>query len=185
MLKTITPIDNSILVERNYSSDNEIETTLKNAKTALRLWKNTPLKIRKEAVSNFVEYFLSNNEIVEMLCKQIGRPITQCPGEMRGFEERAKYMIENCDRALLPLISKKNNEFDNYIEKEPLGTIFVIAPWNYPLNTSVNSIVPSLLAGNTVILKHSSQTPLCAEQLFEAFRKSTLPNNKFHPRIFI
>ena len=179
MLKTITPIDNSILVERNYSSNNEIETTLENAKTALRLWKNTPLKIRKEAVSNFVEYFLSNNEIVEMLCKQIGRPITQCPGEMRGFEERAKYMIENCDRALLPLISKKNNEFDNYIEKEPLGTIFVIAPWNYPLNTSVNSIVPSLLAGNTVILKHSSQTPLCAEQLFEAAEKSALPDNVF------
>ena len=70
MLKTITPIDNSILVE-GYSSNNEIETTLENAKTALRLWKNTPLKIRKEAVSNFVEYFLSNNEIVEMLCKQI------------------------------------------------------------------------------------------------------------------
>ena len=62
MLKTITPIDNSILVERNYSSNNEIETTLENAKTALRLWKNTPLKIRKEAVSNFVEYFLHNSK---------------------------------------------------------------------------------------------------------------------------
>merc|ERR1711991_1046813 len=68
-------------------------------------------------------------------------------------------MIDNADRALSRVVSVKNDEFDNYIKKEPLGTIFVIAPWNYPFNTSVNSIVPSLLAGNAVILKHSSQTP--------------------------
>ena len=93
MLKTITPIDNSILVERNYSSNNEIETTLENAKTALRLWKNTPLKIRKEAVSNFVEYFLSNNEIVEMLCKQIGRPILPLLGSIKGGSSLIKSLF--------------------------------------------------------------------------------------------
>ena len=77
------------------------------------------------------------------------------------------------------VVSRKDYEFDNYIKKEPLGTIFVIAPWNYPFNTSVNSIVPSLLSGNTVILKHSSQTPLCAEQLFDAATKASLPKNIF------
>ena len=77
------------------------------------------------------------------------------------------------------MVSRKDSEFDNYIKKEPLGTIFVIAPWNYPFNTSVNSIVPSLLSGNTVILKHSSQTPLCAEQLFDAATKASLPKNIF------
>ena len=120
-----------------------------------------------------------DEEIIENLCKQIGRLIIQCPGEMRGFEERANYMIDNADRALEDLVSRKDSEFDNYIKKEPLGTIFVIAPWNYPFNTSVNSIVPSLLSGNTVILKHSSQTPLCAEQLFDAATKASLPKNIF------
>ena len=81
---------------------------------------------------------------------------------MRGFKERALYMIEKSDKSLQNVISKKDSEFDNFISKEPLGIIFIIAPWNYPYNTSVNSIVPSLLAGNCVILKHSSQTPLCA-----------------------
>ena len=89
----------------------------------------------------------------------MGRPISQCGGEMNGFEERARYMIENSNIALENVISKKNNEFNNFITKEPLGTIFIIAPWNYPYNTSVNYIIPSLLSGNTVILKHSSQTP--------------------------
>ena len=180
MLKTITPIDNSILVERKYATDAEIDTALQNAYEARTKWKETSLGERKEVVRNFVKSFLSNNtEIVENLCKQIGRPISQCPGELRGFEERANYMINNADRALEDVVSRKDSEFDNYIKKEPLGTIFVIAPWNYPFNTSVNSIVPSLLSGNTVILKHSSQTPLCAEQLFDAAIKASLPKNIF------
>ena len=180
MLKTVTPIDNSILVERKYATDAEIDIALQSAYEARKKWKATPLSERKEVVRNFVKCFLSNNtEIVENLCKQIGRPISQCPGEMRGFEERANYMIDNSDRALEDVVSRKDNEFDNYIKKEPLGTIFVIAPWNYPFNTSVNSIVPSLLSGNSVILKHSSQTPLCAEQLFDAATKASIPKNIF------
>jgi len=180
MLKTVTPIDNSILVERKYSTHAEIDTALQNSYEARKKWKETSLSERKEVVRNFVKCFLSNNtEIVENLCKQIGRPISQCPGEMRGFEERANYMIDNADRALEDVVSRKDNEFDNYIKKEPLGTIFVIAPWNYPFNTSVNSIVPSLLSGNTVILKHSSQTPLCAEQLFDAATKASMPKHIF------
>ena len=180
MLKTVTPIDNSILVERKYATEAEIDKAIQNAYEARKKWKETSLSERKEIVRNFVKCFLVNNtEIVENLCKQIGRPISQCPGEMRGFEERANYMIENSDRALEDVVSRKDNEFDNYIKKEPLGTIFVIAPWNYPFNTSVNSIVPSLLSGNSVILKHSSQTPLCAEQLFDAATKASIPKNIF------
>ena len=180
MIKTITPIDNSLLVERKFANENEIEFALENTLNARNAWKDESLDTRIKHLKNFVKFFLSNqNEITQSLCKQIGRPISQCPGEMRGFEERANYMIENAHRALKPIISKVNSEFDNYIKKEPLGTIFIIAPWNYPFNTCVNSIVPSLLAGNTVILKHSSQTPLCAEQLFDAAKKASLPDYVF------
>ncbi|PPR46807.1 MAG: Aldehyde dehydrogenase [Alphaproteobacteria bacterium MarineAlpha5_Bin9] len=180
MLKTISPIDNSVYVERQYASDNEINLSLDNSKKALISWKNKPLEERKKLVSLFVDNFLQNSkEIEEELCKQMGRPISQCNGEMKGFEERARYMIDKSEEALKKIISKKNKEFDNFIMKEPLGTIFVIAPWNYPYNTSVNSIIPSLLAGNCVILKHSSQTPLCAEQLYKAAIKSEIPENVF------
>ncbi len=180
MLKTISPIDNSVYLERPYASSSEIENVLEQSNQSKIVWKNTSLVERKELVSRFVDSFLSNNkEIEEELCRQMGRPISQCSGEMRGFEERAKYMIENADRALQRVISKNDSEFDNYVMKDPLGTIFVIAPWNYPYNTSVNSIVPSLLAGNCVILKHSSQTPLCAEQLLKASEKAGIPKNVF------
>ena len=155
MLKTISPIDGSVYVKREYANTNEIEKTLSNATEIVNEWKNTDLQIRKKLITEFVEAFLDNNkEIEEELCRQMGRPLSQCSGEMRGFEERAKYMIKNSDRALEIVESKKDSEFDNYIRKEALGVIFVIAPWNYPYNTSVNSIVPSLLSGNAVILKH-------------------------------
>ena len=180
MLQTITPIDNSIYVEREYASTDEIENALSFAKKSFQQWRQTPLSERKKIISLFVDNFLKNNdEIEDQLCRQMGRPISQCGGEMRGFEERARYMIEKSDQALESIISKKDNEFDNFISKDPLGTIFIIAPWNYPYNTSVNSVVPSLLAGNCVILKHSSQTPLCAEQLDKASKISGMPKGVF------
>jgi len=180
MLKTISPIDNSIYIERKYSNFIEIENTLNISKKIFSEWKNTPLQQRKKILTDFVDIFLSNNsEIENELCRQMGRPISQCGGELKGFEERARYMIEHSEEALENIISKKNDEFDNFISKDPLGTIFIIAPWNYPYNTSVNSIVPSLLSGNTVILKHSSQTPLCAEQLYKAANLSGLPEGVF------
>ena len=180
MLKTITPIDNTVYVERNYASSQEIENTLNISKKTFLDWQNTPIVERKKILTKFVDSFLENNkEIEEELCRQMGRPIGQCGGEMNGFEERARYMIEKSEEALANVISKKNDEFDNFITKDPLGTIFIIAPWNYPYNTSVNSVVPSLLAGNTVILKHSSQTPLCAEQLYKAAKLSGLPEGVF------
>ena len=180
MLKTITPIDNTIYVERKFATSEEINNALTLSKKALIDWRHNPLEERKKIVSLFVEKFLANDkEVEEELCRQMGRPISQCNGEMKGFKERALYMIEKSNEALQNVVSKKNKEFDNFIAKEPLGTIFVIAPWNYPYNTSVNSIVPSLLAGNCVILKHSSQTPLCAEQLYKAARSSGLPDGVF------
>lgn len=180
MLKTITPIDNSIYVERNYATSSEIEKSLNISKIIAPSWKNKSIQERKNILIKFVNCFLENgNEIEEQLCRQMGRPISQCVGEMNGFEERARYMIDNSEQALKRIISKKNDEFDNFITKDPLGTIFIIAPWNYPYNTSVNSIIPSLLSGNTVILKHSSQTPLCAEQLLRAANLSGIPEGVF------
>ena len=180
MLKTITPIDNSVYVEREYASPQTIENALEKSRNAYEKWKQFSLEERKKIVTKFVENFLKNNkEIEEQLCRQMGRPISQCPGEMRGFKERALYMIEKSDEALQKVISKKDSEFDNYVSKDPLGTVFVIAPWNYPYNTSVNSIVPGLLAGNCVILKHSSQTPLCAEQLNKALVGTGIPDGVF------
>ena len=108
MIKTITPIDNTIYVERNYASSQEIENTLNISKKTLFGWQNTSINERKKILTKFVDSFLENNkEIEEELCRQMGRPIGQCGGEMNGFEERARYMIEKSEEALANVISKK------------------------------------------------------------------------------
>ena len=88
-------------------------------------------------------------------------------------------MLEIAEEKLRVINLPEKQNFKNYIKRIPMGVSLVIAPWNYPYLTSVNSIIPALAAGNTIILKHSAQTPLCAEQLFLS-AKNTLPKNVFN-----
>ena len=110
---------------------------------------------------------------------QMGRPIGQSPGEIRGLEERARYMLAEAPRALADRRSGAKPGFTRFIRHEPLGLVFVMAPWNYPYLTAINSIVPALAAGNVVLLKHSAQTPLCAERFQAGIRLAGLPPGVF------
>tara|TARA_Y100000768_G_scaffold124148_1_gene91940 strand:- start:509 stop:1897 length:1389 start_codon:yes stop_codon:yes gene_type:complete len=178
--KTITPIDNSVYIERPLSSENEINDILDKSKRCSISWKNTFIDDRIIIINKFIDNLLNlNAEVSKEICWQIGRPITQCGNELRGFEERSRHMVEIAKESLQNIPARKNDEFDNYIYKSPLGVIFVMAPWNYPIITATNTIVPALLAGNTLLLKHSSQTPMCAELLSKAFENTGLPEGVF------
>jgi acyl-CoA reductase-like NAD-dependent aldehyde dehydrogenase len=118
--------------------------------------------------------------LAEELTWQIGRPLSQSPGELqRGFHERAIYMCDVAEKTLQDVQVEPKSGFQRFIRREPLGAVFVIAPWNYPWLTSVNAVVPALLAGNSVILKMAAQTPLVAERYLEAFRVAGLPDGVF------
>ena len=178
--KTITPIDNSIYLERPLASENEINEILDNAKSSFIGWKNTSIDERIIVINKFIDNLLAlKEEISKEICWQIGRPISQCGNELRGFEERSRHMVDIAKTSLENIPARKNDEFDNYIYKSPLGVIFVMAPWNYPVITATNTIVPALLSGNTLVLKHSSQTPRCAELINQAFEGTGLPKGVF------
>ncbi|TXH35489.1 MAG: aldehyde dehydrogenase family protein [Rhodospirillaceae bacterium] len=178
--KTITPIDNSIYVERPYNSAAEIQAVLSAAQKAQIAWRNTPLAERAAILSKAVDIFLTKKDKhAEEITRQMGRPISQSPGEMRGFEERARYMIQIGPEALADIEATDKPGFTRFIRREPLGIVFIVAPWNYPYLTSVNGVIPALMAGNAVILKHSAQTPLCAEGFQDAFDKAGLPKGLF------
>ena len=179
MQKTITPIDNTIYVEREYHS-NEIEQTIDNSMKAQKTWAELEVKDRVRLLANFVEDFLSKGDLIsEELTRQVGRPISQTKSELNGFKERADYMLSIAEKKLENIDVSKDGNFKSYIKRRALGLVFVIAPWNYPYLVAVNSIIPAMASGNTVILKHSAQTPLCAEQLYESAKK-TLPKDVFN-----
>src|SRR5690606_14632060 len=115
----------------------------------------------------------------EELCWMMGRPIRYAAGEIRGFVERASHMADIAEQALADIPLPDKPGFTRFIRREPLGVALVIAPWNYPYLTAINAVMPALLAGNAVLLKHSAQTPLCAERMVEAFAEAGLPDGVF------
>ncbi len=176
----ISPVDGSVYAQRHYASVEEINAALARAQLAQPQWHSTALAQRQRLCSAMVDAFLDNSdEIARQICWQMGRPLQYAAGEVRGLAERARYMIEVAPQALRTIELEEQPGFTRYIKREPLGTVLVIAPWNYPYLTAINSIIPALLAGNVVLLKHSAQTPLCAEQLHRAFVAAGLPAGVF------
>ena len=180
MIKTISPVDGSTYVERETATSSHISDVLERAARAQQAWKHTTLVERKRLCSLAVDAFVADQDrICTELTWQMGRPIRYGMGEVNGFVERATHMISIADQALEQVAVDQKEGFTRYIKREPLGVVFVVAPWNYPYLTSVNSIIPALLAGNSVVLKHSAQTPLCAERLADAFQQAGLPEGVF------
>ena len=180
MLKTISPVDGSVYVERPLAKGAEIEAALGLAARAQAVWRAVPMAERQAILGRAVDAFVAQAAgIAEELTWQMGRPLSQTPGEVRGFEERARYMIAAAPKALADVEVDPKQGFRRFIRRDPLGVVAVVAPWNYPYLTSVNSIVPALMVGNAVVLKHSHQTPLCAERYAAAFQAAGLPEGVF------
>jgi hypothetical protein len=178
--KTISPVDGRVYVERPLAADAEVARALERARSAQPGWRKVPLEERARIVSRFIDAFVARKaQISEEISWQMGRPVVQSPGEVRGFEERARYMVAIAQEALADIDGGPKEGFRRFIRREPLGVVLVLAPWNYPYLTSVNAVVPAIMAGNAVILKHSSQTPLCAERYAEAFAAADLPAGVF------
>jgi len=179
--KTVTPVDGSVYVERPLAAEGDIESALARAMAAQRQWKHVPIGKRIATVRRMVEWCVSRaDEIGEELSWQMGRPIAYTPNEIRrGFQERALYMCSIAEEALGDVRVEPKAGFERFIRREPLGIVLVVAPWNYPWLTSVNAVVPALLAGNAVVLKMAQQTPLVAERYAEAFAAAGLPPGVF------
>ena len=179
--RTISPVDGCIYVERTLAGPEELEHTLAQAARAQKAWAQTPLDERLAIVERMVEVMLGAVEAVaEELTWQMGRPIRYSPKEIQGgFAERARYMARIAPTALQDIPAEEMPGFTRFIRREPLGVVLVLAPWNYPYLTSVNTIVPAILAGNAVVLKHSAQTPLVAERYAWAFQEAGLPEGVF------
>jgi acyl-CoA reductase-like NAD-dependent aldehyde dehydrogenase len=174
--RTISPVDGSVYAERPLAGEAELRSALARAAEAQAAWRREPIEARAARLSDFVDAFVARrDEIALELTWQMGRPVRSTPGEVRGFEERARFMIEAAPQALADIDPGQKSGFRRFIRRAPLGVVLVIAPWNYPYLTAVNAVVPALMAGNAVILKHSHQTPLCAERMQAVADRAGLP----------
>jgi acyl-CoA reductase-like NAD-dependent aldehyde dehydrogenase len=176
----ISPIDGREVARRPVASDAQIQATFKAARDAQRAWAQVPLKDRCAFALKFLDAMLAlNQQIVPELAMQMGRPV-RFGGEFRGFEERVRYMVAIAEDSLKPVLpADPKPGFRRMIKRTPLGVVLVIAPWNYPYLTAVNTIVPALIAGNAVVLKHAAQTILVGERFEQAMKAAGAPKGLF------
>jgi acyl-CoA reductase-like NAD-dependent aldehyde dehydrogenase len=178
-IKCISPIDGSIYAERPILSRSEADAAVTRAKIAQRKWNMRPIEERIQLVKAGVAAIgAMNEEIVPEIAWQMGRPI-RYGGELGGFNERASYMADIAIDALAPIEIENSNNFKRVIKRVPHGLVLVVTPWNYPFMTAINTVAPALIAGNAVMLKHASQTPLVGERLANAFHSVGIPRDVF------
>ncbi len=179
-IQTISPIDGRVYVERPVATVGEIDRALTSARRAQQQWRGVPLAERCQILTRFCTEFEARRDAIALeLTMQIGRPLRYSPSEVNGTLDRAQHMIAIAAEALADIHPAAKDGFRRYIKRESLGVVLTVAAWNYPYLIAVNSIVPALLAGNAVILKHSAQTPLCAERFAECLAAAGLPSGVF------
>lgn len=177
---TISPIDGRVLVERPLATPALLDRALHRASKAFPSWSAMSLDQRAALCTAFLDAVTAMAPtLADELTWQMGRPSRYAAGELKGFADRGHTMIRLGHQALADLVPPLKDGFTRHIRREPLGVVLVLAPWNYPWLTAVNTIIPALMAGNTVLLKHSDQTPLVAERLSEAAAKAGLPDGVF------
>src|SRR5215813_11879150 len=173
----ISPVDGREIVRRPAASAAEIEAAVAAARAAQAEWKRVPVAERGKILSRAVDAMLAMREqVAPELAWQMGRPVRYGGGELNGFEERARHMIALAESALADVVPEPKAGFKRYVAREPVGVVLTVAPWNYPYLTAVNSVVPALMAGNAVILKHAAQTLLVGDRFQQAFDKAGAPS---------
>lgn len=179
MIQCISPVDGRVYAERPALSAGAAEAAVARAKGAQKGWAALPLEERIARVKAGIAALNADKaRIVEELAWQMGRP-TRYGGEFGGVNARTDYMAGIAAQTLAPHMIEDSPAFRRFLAREPVGVVFVIAPWNYPYLTSINTIVPALIAGNSVILKHASQTLVVGERLAEALHAGGVPEDVF------
>ncbi|TDE36299.1 aldehyde dehydrogenase family protein [Antarcticimicrobium sediminis] len=178
-LTCISPIDGSVFAERAALTPEAAREAADRARAAQAGWAARPLQERIDLVmAGVAAVGAFNDQIVPELAHMMGRPI-RFGGEFGGFEERASYMAEIAQGALADIAVGEDDTFKRYIRRVPLGVVLVVAPWNYPYMTAINTVAPALIAGNTVMLKHATQTLLVGERMAQAFHSVGIPADVF------
>ena len=178
-IQLISPVDGRVWAERTPLSPEAAAAAVARARAAQKPWAARPLADRIALVKAGVARLNEMKAVVvDEIAWQMGRP-TRYGGEYGGVNARTDYMAQIAAQTLTPTMVEDSDTFRRYIAREALGVVFIVAPWNYPYLTTINTLVPALIAGNTVVLKHASQTIVVGERLTEAFHAAGVPADVF------
>lgn len=172
-------VDNPFTLEEaarvTLADEASIERTLDAAKSASRAWARSALAERMALCTRVVEEMEAQREdIAADITRMMGKPLRQSRGEVGGMATRARHMIAIAEASLADTVLPAEGR-ERRIVRVPHGVVLDLPAWNYPLLTAVNVVIPAVLAGNAVVLKHSPRSPLCAGHFADAFARAGAP----------
>ncbi|KAH8913006.1 aldehyde dehydrogenase [Coniochaeta sp. PMI_546] len=176
VITTISPTTNEAVVTRNGVSAEELNLLPETAIRAFQSWRQTKLADRQIIIKKALACLSERtDELAQGLTKEMGRPISYTPSEISTAVKRGEYLLKISDEALKDTDGEAEKGFKRFIRKVPVGPVLIIFAWNYPYLILVNGLIPALLAGNSVILKPSPQTPTVVEHVAKVFEEAGLP----------
>eukprot|EP00298_Acanthocystis_sp_HF-20_P005538 c15674_g1_i1.p1 GENE.c15674_g1_i1~~c15674_g1_i1.p1 ORF type:complete len:494 (-),score=220.36 c15674_g1_i1:105-1586(-) len=174
--KIDNPYSLQTLFELPYCSTENAIAALNTAVRTQEKWKKVSLDERIKLCNEFMTQLeKTKDEVAHDISASMGKPKSQALGEVNGMFSRIRGLLSIAHEALADDVLPQQAGNFRTITKEPIGVVLSIAPWNYPLLTVVNSLIPAILAGNTVLLKHSPRTAHCGDHIEKAFLKAGAP----------
>lgn len=179
-LTSINPSNNQILAEINTSTLSDIQSKVKLAHESKNSWHTMGVTARIKLLKNaFKEFKQHKHEIAMLEATEMGTPITEAENNFDGSINYANWFFDNAEKYLSPEITFENSHQIHTLHREPIGVAAIIIPWNFPFGNFVWNCLQSLIAGNTIILKHSEECPLSGKLIEEVLTRH-LPKGVFN-----
>jgi len=178
MTEIVSPIDGQAVYTFERLDEAQALERLERAEDAQRGWVDVSLSRRIEICRGMLERYAEfEGDYSEQITRMMGKPLAQARGEFRGpMRQRTEALCELAREALADDRLPDKGDLRRFVRREPVGTVLDIAAWNYPLIIPINVIMPAVLAGNAVVVKHSHQTALVADQLEHCFTAAGAPS---------
>ncbi len=177
--KTINPSTEEVIAEYELMEKEKVIESAKESRAAFDEWKNLDISERSNYFRKLAQVLRNNKEkYARIISIEMGKPIKQALAEVEKCANTAEVYADNAGKWLEEEVVQADGK-KHIVEFEPLGTILSIMPWNFPFWQAFRFGIPSLISGNTTILKHSNQVPQCALAIEESFREAGFPENVF------
>lgn len=177
--KSINPYDNTEISTFRGHAPSEVSIMLKQSDSAFSEWRQTPMAERSALMVRVAELLEQDvDKYAATMTREMGKPITEARAEINKCAWVCRYYAEHAE-SFLATESVETDGAASFIRYDPLGTILAIMPWNFPYWQVYRFAVPTLMAGNTALLKHATNVLGCAEHIEQLFRDAGFPEFVF------
>ncbi|WP_296701379.1 NAD-dependent succinate-semialdehyde dehydrogenase [Algoriphagus sp.] len=176
---SINPYNGKLIDKHKSHSKDETKSILEKSQMAFNSWRKVSIAERAKMMTKVGQILREDVETyAQMITMEMGKPISESRGEVKKCALACDYYSENTATFLADEIIETDAR-KSFVKHEPIGTILAIMPWNFPFWQVFRFAAPTLMAGNTGILKHASNVFGCAKMIEEIFIKAGFPEGVF------